>query len=53
MNVDNVFLGIDKAISCSLIMDELVSNFLKHAFPEDKKVKSGLAFMRMKTICLY
>lgn len=39
MNTDvkNVFLDINKAIPCGLIINELVSNSLKHAFPENKK----------------
>jgi PAS domain S-box-containing protein len=32
-NVDNVFLGVDTAIPCGLIINELVSNSLKHGFP--------------------
>ncbi|MBD2461440.1 CBS domain-containing protein [Oscillatoria sp. FACHB-1407] len=31
--VDNVWLDIDKAIPCGLIINELISNALKHAFP--------------------
>lgn len=33
IHVEEVSLGIDKAIPCGLIINELVSNSLKHAFP--------------------
>lgn len=33
VDVDEVKLGIDAAIPCGLIVNELVSNSLKHAFP--------------------
>src|SRR6266568_4797957 len=39
IEASNVFLDIDKAIPCSLITNELVSNALKFAFPDGKKGK--------------
>jgi len=34
VHVDRVSLDIDTAVSCGLIINEVVSNALKHAFPE-------------------
>ena len=36
INVEDIFLGIDTAIPCGLIINELISNSLKHAFPVGK-----------------
>jgi PAS domain S-box-containing protein len=36
IEVSNIELGIDEAISCGLIINELVSNALKHAFPAER-----------------
>ncbi len=36
VNVDKVLLDIDTALPCGLIINELVSNALKHAFPTGK-----------------
>ena len=42
VNIDNVFLGVDTAIPCGLIINELFTNSLKYAFPLDKlKDKKG------------
>lgn len=44
MNVDvrDVYLDINRAIPCGLIINELVSNSLKHAFPDGKKGEIGV-----------
>jgi two-component sensor histidine kinase len=36
LNLDEVTLNIDTAIPCGLIVNELVSNSLKHAFPNNQ-----------------
>jgi two-component sensor histidine kinase/PAS domain-containing protein len=45
VDVQDIHLEIDKAIPCGLIISELISNSLKHAFPSSKK---GLISVNMQ-----
>lgn len=42
MNAENVFLPMDTAIPCGLIINELVTNSLKHAFNGDKQYEISI-----------
>jgi len=42
MDFEEVSLDINSAVPCGLILNELISNSLKHAFPEDRKGKIRL-----------
>ena len=44
-DMDKVFLELDQAIPCGLIANEIVSNALKYAFPEDTQ---GEIFISIK-----
>ncbi|HTP05560.1 MAG TPA: PAS domain S-box protein [Nitrospirota bacterium] len=39
VDADGISLGVDTAIPCGLIINELVSNSLKHAFPDNRTGK--------------
>jgi PAS domain S-box-containing protein len=46
VDIENVQLGVDTAIPCALIVNELVSNSLKHAFPEGRVGAVTVALQR-------
>lgn len=35
IDIDSIDVGLNQAVPCALILNELVSNSLKHAFPDD------------------
>jgi two-component sensor histidine kinase len=45
-DIENVQLGVDTAIPCALIINELVSNSLKHAFPDGRTGDVTVALQR-------
>jgi two-component sensor histidine kinase len=46
IHAKGIFLGIDSAIPCCLILQELISNSLKHAFPNGRKGEIILSFKK-------
>jgi len=46
INADNILMTIDTAIPCGLIVNELINNILKHAFPEGYTGKIELNLRR-------
>jgi two-component sensor histidine kinase len=48
LDIQNVFLNLDLAIPCGLIINEIVSNALKHAFVEKKE--GGEVSIKMKIV---
>jgi two-component sensor histidine kinase len=45
LELDDIFMNIETGIPCGIIINELVSNSLKYAFPEDNK---GIVFVGLK-----
>ncbi|MFO8083119.1 MAG: histidine kinase dimerization/phosphoacceptor domain -containing protein [Desulfobacterales bacterium] len=48
-DIQNIFLNINTAIPCGLIISELVSNALKHAFPDGKQGEIVVSFTKDRT----
>ena len=47
VQVEDILLGVDTAIPCGLILNELVSNCLKHAFPPGRSGEVNVSLMRV------
>jgi PAS domain S-box-containing protein len=49
LDLDHVYLEINTAIPCGLIINELVSNSLKHAFPGDTRGEVSIRMRKDRT----
>ena len=47
-DLEDVHLDINSAVPCGLLVSELISNALKHAFPGDRKGTVGIGLQRRK-----
>ena len=47
VQAESIFLGVDIAIPCGLIVNELISNSIKHAFPGDR---TGEIVVRLSSV---
>jgi two-component system, sensor histidine kinase PdtaS len=48
-DIEPIELGVDTAIHCGLVINELVSNTFKHAFPDGRKGEISIEFYRQET----
>jgi len=46
IEVDDILLAVDKAIPCGLILNELITNALRHAFPNERPGTLRVEFQR-------
>jgi PAS domain S-box-containing protein len=52
VDANDIHLDIDTSIPCGLILNELVANALKHAFPEGKEGEIGISMKRAASQCV-
>jgi PAS domain S-box-containing protein len=45
-NIDEIYFGVDEAIPCALIINELVTNSLKYAFPGERGGEINIDFLK-------
>ncbi len=46
-DVRDIFLGIDEAIPCGIIINELVTNAFKHAFRDGRRGRLSISFVKL------
>ncbi|MBA4240862.1 MAG: hypothetical protein C0448_09045 [Sphingobacteriaceae bacterium] len=47
LTLDNLFLSLDASIPCGLIINEIISNSLKYAFPDNR---DGIIFVNLRVV---
>ena len=47
LTLDNLFLSLDVSIPCGLIINEIISNSLKYAFPDNR---DGIIFVTLRVV---
>lgn len=43
-SIDDVHIDIDTAVACGLVINELISNSLKHGYPDDRERRIRISF---------
>lgn len=51
LKLDKIYLPVDYAIPCGLIINELVSNSLKYAIVDNKQINLDISFLVEGTLC--
>jgi two-component sensor histidine kinase len=44
LNIENLIISIDIAMPCGIILNEMITNSLKYAFPDNRKGKINISF---------
>ncbi len=50
LDIESINLVLDTSIPCGLIINELISNALKHAFPDDSKGELSISFRKLNVL---
>ncbi|MFC1569285.1 PAS domain S-box protein [bacterium] len=49
LKLENVYLDLNRAIPCGLILNELITNAAKYAFPEQREGRISITFATLKS----